>query len=81
MQKLSNLYLTNLKVGESGIVLSLEGGSCFQQRLRTLGLKEKKKLRVVAIHPFRGPVVIEIDDRKISIGRGMASKILVERCE
>lgn len=81
MKKQSNLYLTDLKTGESGAILSLEGGCRFQQRLRTLGLKEKKKLRVVAIHPFRGPVVIEIDNRKITIGRGMASKILVGRCE
>jgi ferrous iron transport protein A len=80
MHNHSTIYLTALKPGESGVILSLEGGHCFQERLRILGVKEKKKFRVVAIHPFRGPVVIEIDDRQISIGRGMASKILVERC-
>jgi ferrous iron transport protein A len=35
-------------------------------------------VRKIACQPFGGPVVIEVDGAKISMGRGIASKIEVE---
>jgi len=60
------------------VVAVLAGGLGFQKRLRSMGVREGKKLRIVAKHPFAGPLVVEVDGRKITIGRGMASKIAVE---
>ena len=45
--------------------------------LKHLGLQVGKELLVITRQPF-GPVVIEIDETEIAIGRGMAGKICVE---
>jgi len=42
-----------------------------------MGLKEGKMLRVIAKHHFSGPIVVEVEHRQITIGRGMAHKIAV----
>jgi len=47
--------------------------------LRSVGLKEGKKIRVVAVHPFGGPVVAETDGRQVTIGRKMAQRVTVSK--
>jgi ferrous iron transport protein A len=64
--------------GDSGLICSLDGGTEFQQRLRALGVREGKSITIRAKHPFEGPVVIEVDGRQTTIGRGMADRILIE---
>ena len=71
--------LSLLKEGEKAAILALHGGGAFQHRLRSVGLKEGKLLRVVARHHFSGPMVVEIERRQITIGRGMAHKIAIRR--
>ncbi|MDD5678038.1 MAG: FeoA family protein [Kiritimatiellae bacterium] len=69
--------LALLKQGDKATVVALQGGGGFQHRVRSVGLKEGKLLRVVARHHFSGPLVVEIERRHITIGRGMARKIVV----
>lgn len=76
---MSHTTLAQLKQGEKAAVVSLQGGSGFQHRLRSVGLKEGKRLCVVAKHRFSGPMVVELEQHHITIGRGMAQKILVTR--
>ena len=70
--------LTNLALEREAIIVKLEGGHGFQRRLRTMGVREGKIVKVVAKHPFGGPVVLEVDGRRTTVGRGMAAKIFVE---
>jgi len=70
--------LSSLKQGNKAVVAALTGGLEFQKRLRSMGLNEKKTIRLVAKHHFSGPLVVEIEGRQVTIGRGMASKINVE---
>lgn len=69
--------LTSLETGRSAVVLRLEGGNLFRERIGALGIREQKTVRLVARHPFHGPVVVEIDGREITLGRGMAQHIIV----
>ena len=71
--------LALLKQDAKATVTILHGGGAFQHRLRSMGLKEGKLLRVVARHHLSGPLVVEIERRQITIGRGMAQKIGVVR--
>lgn len=71
--------LARLKQGDKATVMALQGDGGFQHRVRSVGLKENKLLRVVARHHLSGPLVVEIGQRQISIGRGMARKIIVGR--
>ena len=70
--------IAQLREGKLATVVALQGGHLFQERLRSLGVKEGKILLMVAKHPFAGPLVVEVDGRQITIGRKMAQRILVE---
>jgi len=68
--------LASFKTGETGVILRLEGGYRFQTKMRDMGIREMKKIRLVAKQPFHGPVVIEIDGREVTLGRRMAEQII-----
>jgi ferrous iron transport protein A len=77
MEKDMETPITDLKQGESGIIVSLAGGGAFQRRLRTMGIREGKTVKLLSKQPFGGPFVVEIDQRQTTVGRGMARRIIV----
>ena len=68
--------LNQLKPGELGRVIIVEGGRGIRQTLFLRGLFEGSVVRVISCC---GPVTVEIDRNMISIGRGMAQKVVVRR--
>ena len=72
------ISLTEIKVGKKAIIMEVRGGKTFKHRLESLNLRPGKKIKKVSSAPFKGPVVVEIGECKIAIGRKMASNIWVE---
>ena len=72
----NRLTLSQLKPGEQGRVMVIEGGRGIRQRLFLRGLFEGSVVRVISCS---GPVTVEVDRNTVSIGRGMAQKIVVRR--
>jgi ferrous iron transport protein A len=72
------ISLTQMKEKEEGRVVRLEGGWGFQRKLRTMGIREGKVIRVQTEQPFGGPLVVEVEGRITTLGRGMGQKIFVE---
>ena len=70
------LPLSLLKPGEVGRVIAVEGGHGIRQKLFLRGLFEGSVVRVISCC---GPVTVEVDRSTVSIGRGMAQKIIVKR--
>ncbi len=70
--------LTYLECGHKGRILRLEGGFGFQRMLRSRGVREGKIVTMVTKHPLRGPLVISIGGRQTALGRGMATRIIIE---
>ena len=70
------LPLSQLKPGEVGRVMAVEGGHGIRQKLFLRGLFEGSVVRVISCY---GPVTVEVDRSTVSIGRGMAQKIIVKR--
>jgi len=70
-------HLTDLAKGEQGIVVAIQGGWGFQQRLRLLGLAEGQQIRKLSELALGGPVVVLVNRAQLAIGRGMARRILV----
>jgi len=68
--------VTFLETGNTAVILRLEGGHWFQNKMSVMGIREQKTIRLVAKHPFNGPVVVEVDGREITIGRRMADHII-----
>jgi ferrous iron transport protein A len=68
--------LTQLIVGETGVVKRLDGGRGVVSRLTTLGFTMGAE--VTTVQNFgRGPLIVALRDTRIALGRGQASKIQV----
>ena len=70
--------LATMSQGEHGRIVRLDGGELFQRKLRNIGLREGKLLLLVTRQYFGGPLVVRVDGRDTSIGRGMARRIVVD---
>ena len=70
------MVLTQLRTGEIARIVAIEGGRGLRQKLFLRGLIEGKVVRVISNY---GPVTIEVDRSVVTIGRGMAQKIMVAR--
>lgn len=75
---MGKIDLTQLKEGESGLVMEIQGGYGLHSRLESLGIRVGKKVIKVSSQLMRGPVTVRIDNSQVAIGFGMARKILVE---
>ena len=54
------------------------GGHHFNQKMCVMGIREGQIVEVISRQPFLGPLTISIGKCKMTIGRGMAYKIVVE---
>lgn len=70
--------LVHLKPGKKAKIVALRGGQHFNRKMCTMGLRVGQTVEIVTRQPFRGPLTISIGNCKMTIGRGMAHKIIVE---
>ena len=73
--------MVQLKTGRRAQIKSVMGGAGFQRKLALLNLRAGKTIKKITQHPFGGPVVIEISNTRVTLGRGMANRIIVEMVE
>jgi len=73
--------LTELKLNDEGVVVSLECGRMAMQRLLDMGLTPGARIKVSKKGVLGGPVEIRVRNSCVAIGYGLASKILVETDE
>ncbi len=72
------ISLAEMKVNETGVIVSLAEGDQFQSKMNSLNIRIGKKLKKVSNSILKGPVVIEMDNTQVAIGFGMAQKIFLE---
>ncbi len=72
--------LTALPPGQVGMVRELAGGLGFRSRLATLGFTPGAKLTMVQ-NFGHGPLIVNIRDTRIALGRGEAAKVYVTKDE
>ncbi len=72
------INLLQLKPNQMGKIISIQGGKGLIVRFNNLGIREGVWVKKVAGYFRGGPVVIKIDGTQLALGRGMASKIMVE---
>ncbi len=68
----------DLEEGKTAKIVEILGGCGVQNQLRSIGILEGKDIAVVTHHPFKGPVVVMVDGKMISLGRGLACRIMVD---
>jgi ferrous iron transport protein A len=69
--------LSDLEAGSCAIVRQLRGGREFTSRLAALGFTIGAEVTVTQNYG-RGPVTVLIRNTRIALGRGEASKVLVD---
>jgi len=72
------LTLSQLKSGQSGTVVEIQGGRRLINRLNALGIIPGKRITKTSSMLMRGPVTIEVDRVEVAIGFGMANKVIVK---
>jgi len=74
------LSLGELPEGAQARVHQMQGGQAFLGRMAALGFSVGASLHLLQ-NTGRGPVIVLIRDTRVALGRGEASKILVEQEE
>jgi len=72
------ISLDQMRPGQSGLLLGIDGGPGMARRLSTLGIIPGKKITKISSQLMRGPVMIEVDRTRVALGYGMAKRILVQ---
>ena len=67
--------LSELREGESAVVVVIEGGDEFTRRLAEMGVSTRTPLKVIR---GRGPMIVEVKGHRLMLGRGMVPRIMVE---
>jgi ferrous iron transport protein A len=73
------LTLDQLRPGEHGRVLSLQGDDSLTQRLLEMGLLEGEEVEVIGIAPLGDPLEIRLRDYRLSLRRREAARVQVAR--
>lgn len=69
--------LTELGAEKKGKIVSIEGGIGFKQKIKNRGVRIGKNVKIITRQP-RGPLVVNVGEFQMTVGRGMAEKIIVE---
>jgi len=72
------IELTKAPCNQTLEVMTVSGDAAWEKRFEAMGIRRGRRIRKIASQPFGGPVVIEINGSKISLGRNIAAKIEVE---
>lgn len=69
--------LSEVSAGEKVRLTSVDAGRGVSTRLESMGLFLETEVEVIS-NMRQGPVLVSIGDRRISLGRGLAGKILIK---
>lgn len=75
---MTQVTLNHLTPGDNATILRLNGGRGFTNKLKAIGVRTGKQVTLISNSFIGGPVTVQIDNSTISIGQGMASKIVAE---
>lgn len=74
---IERLCLSSLKKDEFAKICDIDGGCSARNRLCELGLN--RGVRVQMVKNDIGPLILNIQGHKLAIGKGLGSKIIIER--
>ncbi|MEA1965017.1 MAG: FeoA family protein [Candidatus Aerophobetes bacterium] len=73
------MSLIELPIGIEAQIVKLRGGFGMQRHLISLGVLPGKIIYKITSQPMGGPIVIDIGGARVTIGRGIARRIMVKR--
>ena len=73
--------LTQMRQGEAGMVIDIQGGHGLLRKLESLGIRVGVGVKKISSQLMRGPIIIQIGNTQAAIGFGMARKVIVRAQE
>ena len=73
-----DISLLQLPTNRKAKIIGVQGGKGLQRKLQVMGIREGEEIKIVSKQPFRGPLTIKVCGSQMTLGRGMARKILVK---
>ncbi|MBS3813779.1 ferrous iron transport protein A [Candidatus Bipolaricaulota bacterium] len=70
------MTLSSLNSNQQARIVAITGGSQLRQKLALRGISEGVNLKVISSN---GPVTVKINGNLVTIGRGMAKKVRVNK--
>ena len=74
----SRKSLVEMKQGEEGVVVEVQGGMGLYRRLDAMGITQGSKLRKISNSFLRGPVTVQIGGARLALGFGMSQRVILE---
>jgi ferrous iron transport protein A len=72
------INLAGVQMGQKVRVVNIRGGLGIRQRLSCLGIHPGDYIMVTKSALMRGPILINIHGNQVALGRGIATKVVVE---
>ena len=76
--KAIRISLAQMRSGQRGRIVEINGGYGLAQKLDALGIRTGKEITKVSEQLMRGPVLLRQDNTQAALGFGMASRVVVE---
>ena len=75
---MNKINLVQLKAGQKGTIVCIDGAEAFAKRLSVMGMGIDKSVVKLSAFVLRGPVAIRVGRTVIALGYGMAAKVWVQ---
>jgi ferrous iron transport protein A len=62
-------------------VIDIQGGAGIRQRLSQMGIHPGDEITMLRFGALWGPILIEVHGSQVALGRGIASKVIIEETE
>ena len=72
------ISLANMRSGQNGRIVKIDGGGGMTHRLDALGLRVGRQIQKVSRQLMRGPIIVSHGNTRAAVGFGVAQKIWVE---
>jgi ferrous iron transport protein A len=73
--------LDQIYENKKATVIDIKGGQRIRQRLGQMGIHPGDTITMLRYGALRGPLLIEVHSSQVALGRGIASRIIVEELE
>ncbi len=72
------MNLKKVKIGSKCRVVELKGGTMFNKKAESLGIRVGSIIEKKTAQLMNGPITVQIGSTNIALGIGMAEKIIVD---
>ncbi|OQX89678.1 MAG: hypothetical protein B6D65_01990 [candidate division Zixibacteria bacterium 4484_93] len=76
---MENVSLVQMKPGEQGTIVAIQGGYGSRRRAESLGIRVGVSIKKISAQFMRGPIIVQVGNTTIALGFGIAQKIIVEK--